>query len=150
MGNVLAALPDAARRVCRAGVLLMLLGLATGALIPVFENPRQGLAAHTAGVQNGILLTLLGLLWRHLRLSERIDRVATVAAVFSLYAIWVGLLLAAAFGTSRTTPIAGAGHAGEPWQEALVDVVFGAGSVGLIVALAAVLWGLRPVPASTE
>lgn len=150
MEIALASLPDPARRLCRAGVLLMLLGLATGAFIPLFENPRQGLAAHTAGVQNGMMLTLLGLLWRHLRLGGRVGRVAAVAGALSLYALWVGLLLAAVFGTSRSTPIAGAGHAGKPWQEALVDVVFGAGSVGLIVALAAVLWGLRPVRPSTE
>lgn len=147
---LLIELPATGRRLCRAGVLLMLLGLATGALIPLFDNPRQGLAAHTAGVQNGMMLTLLGLLWRHLRLAARIERIAATAGAFSLYAIWIGLVLAAAFGTSRSTPIAGAGHAGAPWQEALVDVVFGAGSAGLLIALVAVLWGLRPSRPSRE
>ena len=145
-----ARLPLVPRRLCRAGVLLMLLGLATGAFIPLFDNVRQGLAAHTAGVQNGMMLTLIGLLWRHLTLTPRTERLAAVASVFSLYALWIGLALAAMFGTSRSTPIAGAGHAGEPWQEALVDAVFGAGSVGLILALGAVLWGLRPAGPTSE
>jgi len=143
-------LAGAARWLCWFGVLLVLLGLATGAFIPLFDSARQGLAAHTAGVQNGILLTVLGLLWRHLRLSPRVERVAAVAGVFSLYVIWIALVLAAAFGTSRSTPIAGAGHQGEAWQESLVSTLFGAGSVALIAAILGVLWGLRPVRAASE
>jgi (hydroxyamino)benzene mutase len=143
-------LTSEARRLCWFGVLLMLLGLATGALIPVFENPRQGLSAHMAGVQNGIMLTVLGLLWPHLLFKARIARLAATASVFSLYAIWFALVLAAAFGTSRTTPIAGAGHKGEPWQEMLVASVLGAGSVALVAAVIAVLWGLRAARPPSE
>jgi hydroxylaminobenzene mutase len=143
-------LAGAARWLCWFGVLLILLGLGTGAFIPLFDNARQGLAAHTGGVQNGILLTVLGLLWRHLRLSPRVERVAAVASVFSLYAIWLALVLAAAFGTSRSTPVAGAGHHGEAWQEALVSTLFGAGSVALIAAMLGVLWGLRPTRTTSE
>ena len=143
-------LTGTARRLCRLGVLLVLLGLATGAFIPLFDNARQGLAAHAAGVQNGILLTVLGLLWRHLRLAGRLERLAAVAGAVSLYAIWIALVLAAVFGTSRSTPIAGAGHHGADWQEALVSIVMGAGSVALLAAILAVLWGLRPGRASPE
>jgi (hydroxyamino)benzene mutase len=145
-----AKLADAARWLCWFGVLLILLGLGTGAFISLFDNARQGLAAHTGGVQNGILLTVLGLLWRHLHLSTRMERVAAVASVFSLYAIWLALVLAAAFGTSRSTPVAGAGHQGEAWQEALVSTLFGAGSVALVAAILGVLWGLRPARATSE
>ena len=70
--------------------------------------------------------------------------------MFSLYAIWIALVLAAVFGTGRSTPIAGAGHQGEAWQEALVSTLFGAGSVALIVAILGVLWGLRPARAASE
>jgi hydroxylaminobenzene mutase len=135
---------------CWFGVLLILLGLATGGFIPLFDNARQGLSAHTAGVQNGMLLTVLGLLWRHLRLGSRLERVAALASVFSLYTTWIALVLAAAFGTSRSTPIAGAGHTGEVWQETLVSTLFGAGSVALIVAILGVLWGLRPARGASE
>ena len=132
-----------ARRLCWFGVLLMLFGLATGAFIPLFVSARQGLSAHMAGVQNGIVLTVLGLLWPKLRLGSRQQRLAALASVFSLYAIWIALLLAAAFGTSRSTPIAGAGHHGAPWQEALVTAIMSTGSVALLVAIGLVLWGLR-------
>jgi len=149
-GNASAELAGVARRMCWFGVLLILLGLATGAFIPMFDNARQGLSAHTAGVQNGIVLTVLGLLWRHLHLASRLERLAAVASVFSLYAIWIALVLAAAFGTSRSTPIAGTGYQGEAWQEALVSTLFGVGSGALIVAILCVLWGLRPVRGASE
>ena len=149
-GNASAELAGVARRMCWFGVLLILLGLATGAFIPMFDNARQGLSAHTAGVQNGIVLTVLGLLWRHLHLASRLERLAAAASVFSLYAIWIALVLAAAFGTSRSTPIAGTGYQGEAWQEALVSTLFGVGSGALIVAILCVLWGLRPVPGASE
>ena len=149
-GNASAELAGVARRMCWFGVLLILLGLATGAFIPMFDNARQGLSAHTAGVQNGIVLTVLGLLWRHLHLATRLERLAAVASVFSLYAIWIALVLAAAFGTSRSTPIAGTGYQGEAWQEALVSTLFGVGSGALIVAILCVLWGLRPVRGASE
>ena len=148
--NVSAELAGVARRMCWFGVLLILLGLATGAFIPMFDNARQGLSAHTAGVQNGIVLTVLGLLWRHLHLASRLERLAAVASVFSLYAIWIALVLAAAFGTSRSTPIAGTGYQGEAWQEALVSTLFGVGSGALIVAILCVLWGLRPARGASE
>ena len=149
-GNASAELAGVARRMCWFGVLLILLGLATGAFIPMFDNARQGLSAHTAGVQNGIVLTVLGLLWRHLHLATRLERLAAVASVFSLYAIWIALVLAAVFGTSRSTPIAGTGYQGEAWQEALVSTLFGVGSGALIVAILCVLWGLRPARGASE
>jgi hydroxylaminobenzene mutase len=148
--RTLVTLPDTARRLCRLGVLLVLLGLATGAFTPLFDNPRQGLAAHSAGVQNGILLTVLGLVWRHLRLGAHASRVAAVAGAVSLYAIWIGFVLAAGLGTGRATPMAAAGRHGEPWQETLVSSVLGAGSAALVVAILAVLWGLRAARASRE
>ena len=96
------------------------------------------------------VLTVLGLLWRHLHLASRLERLAAVASVFSLYAIWIALVLAAAFGTSRSTPIAGTGYQGEAWQEALVSTLFGVGSGALIVAILCVLWGLRPARGASE
>src|SRR4026207_2254449 len=103
-GNASAELAGVARRMCWFGVLLILLGLATGAVIPMFDTARQGLSAHAAGVQNGMVLTVLGLLWRHLHLASRLERLAAVASVFSLYAIWVPLGLAAGPRSSPSTP----------------------------------------------
>ena len=145
-GNTTAELAGVARRMCWFGVLLMLLGLATGAFIPLFDNARQGLSAHTAGVQNGIVLTVLGLLWRNLRLAPRLERIAAWLRVSSMArsrSCSPGL-------RASSTPIAGAGYQGEAWQEALVSTLCGAGSVALIVAILGVLWGLRSVRGASE
>ena len=47
------------------------------------------------------------------------------------------------FGTSRVTPIAGAGFEGAAWQEGLVAVLLYTGSAGILVGAGLVFWGLR-------
>jgi hydroxylaminobenzene mutase len=137
------SLSDNARRLCWHGVLLFLLGLATGALIPAFTNPRMGLSAHLAGTQNGMVLILLGLLWQHLSLQPSLERAAAIGSVASMYAIWIALGLAAVLGTGGSTPIAGAGYQGGAFQEALVSGLLSLGSVAVLAAVLLVLWGLR-------
>jgi len=61
-----------------------------------------------------------------------------------MYAIWGALLLAAVFGTSRVTPIAGGEFEGAVWQEGLVAVLLYAGSAGIFLGAGLVFWGLRP------
>jgi hydroxylaminobenzene mutase len=136
-------LNDSALRLCRHGALLFLLGLVNGGVVSMLTNSRMGLSAHLAGVQNGMVLLIFGMVWQHLNLSARATRVAELSSIFSMYAIWVALLLAAAFGTSRVTPIAGAGFEGSAWQEGLVAVLIYTGSVGILVAAGLVFWGLR-------
>jgi hydroxylaminobenzene mutase len=135
---------DSALRLCRHGALLFVMGLVTGALVQMLTNSRMGLSAHMAGVQNGMVLLIFGLVWQRLQLSERALRIAEASAIASLYAIWAALFLAAAFGTSRVTPIAGAGFQGAAWQEGLVAVLLYAGSAGILLAAGLVFWGLRP------
>ena len=55
----------------------------------------------------------------------------------------LALLLAAAFGTSAATPIAGAGFSGSAWQEALVTGLLYSGSAAIIAAALLVIYGLR-------
>ncbi len=135
--------PDASRRLCFHGATLVLLGLLTGVLIPVVTNPRLGLSAHTGGVQNGILLLAIGLAWSHVRLAEGLRTLCAHVTVASLYLLWLANLLGAIFGTSRATPIAGAGFAGEPWQELLVGALLGVGALGILVGIGLAVWGLR-------
>ena len=134
---------DTSRRVCFAGGLLLLIGLLTGGLVPFLTNPRMGLSAHLAGVQNGLLLLALGLLLPRLRLGEAAARACRHLAVGSLYTLWLASLLGGAFGTSRATPIAGAGFEAAAWQELLVSSLFGLGSVGALAAFALFAFGLR-------
>jgi hydroxylaminobenzene mutase len=134
---------DSALRLCRHGALLFVLGLVSGALIPMLTNSRMGLSAHVAGVQNGMVLLIFGLVWQRLSLAQRALRVAELSSIFAMYAIWGALLLAAIFGTSRATPIAGAGFEGAAWQEGMVTVLLYAGSGGILLGAGLVFWGLR-------
>ena len=139
-----------ARRLAWHGVLLFVLGLATGVPIAAFTNPRMGLSAHLTGVQNGMALMLFGILWPELRLSGRIRGVTFTLLLASLYGFWADLTLAAALGTSRATPIAGAGHQGSAVAEAAVTVGLYATSVAILVAAPLVLRGLGGAPAPQE
>jgi len=134
---------DSALRLCRHGALLFVLGLVNGALVSGFVNSRMGLSAHLAGVQNGMVLLIFGLVWQRLSLSARAGRIAELASIFSMYAIWAALLLAALFGTSRVTPIAGAGFEGAAWQEGLVAGLLSSGAAGILLGAGLVFQGLR-------
>jgi (hydroxyamino)benzene mutase len=125
------------------GMFLFLLGLITGFAETRFANMRMGLAAHLEGVMNGIFLVALGAVWTEVRLSSPAKAIAYWTALYGTYANWLVTTLAAAFGTAALSPITGAGHTGQPWQEGLVT--FGFLSVGLVIVIssALVLWGLR-------
>lgn len=124
------------------GAFLFLLGLFTGVAVPVFENPRMGLSAHLAGVQNALVLWAFGLMWKHLKLSEKMLNSCLWLSIYSMYAVWLSLVLAAIWGTSNATPIAGAGYSGTEVQEWVVNVLLYSGSVAIIVATIQVLMGL--------
>ena len=122
------------------GTLLFLLGLINGALIPLFLNKRMGLSAHLAGVQNGLALIAFGLIWPHATVP--LAGIAFWSALISMYGIWFGLILAAIWGTSKSTPIAGKGFAATSWKENLVTVIIQSTSVAAILATSLLLVGL--------
>ena len=124
------------------GTILLLLSLLIGFAMPVLANPRMGVAVHVAGLQSGMLLWALGLMWKRVALPAYAERPAQILAVAGLYAIFISLLLAALWGTSRATPIAGAGHQASTSREAVVTVLLAAGSLATVTAMALVLWGL--------
>ena len=97
---------------------------------------------HATGLQSGMALWALGLMWQRLALPPRAQLVVQLLAVLGLYAIFASLLLAAVWGTSRATPIAGAGHQASSLRETAVTVLLGGGSLAIVVAMALVLWGL--------
>jgi hypothetical protein len=53
--------------------------------------------------------------------------------------LWLGLLFGAAWGTGRTISIAGAGISAEPWQENTARSLISLGSIGSVIAIAALL-----------
>lgn len=132
---------DASEILSFTGLLLFLVGLLTGFAIPVCRSPRLGLSAHLTGVQSGTFLIALGLLWPKLSLSSPWSGVLANGAWASLYAVWLSLVLAAVFGAGRGLPIAGQGITTTPAKQTLVSVLLIAGSLGILVAVAALLIG---------
>jgi len=129
---------------------LFFLGLITGVLIPTLTSPRLALAAHMEGLLNGIFLILVGgVVWKELRLPERLVSTGFWLLLVAAYASWGFCLLAAVFGASRTLAIAGAGYAAAAWQERLVSAGLGVGAVCVLMACCLVLYGLREGGRST-
>ena len=134
---------DTKRRLLWHGMFLFLLGLLTGLVEQRFNNPRMGLAAHLEGVMNGTFLVALGAVWAEVRLSPRLKPAAYWAALYGTYANWAVTTLAAIFGTAAMSPITGAGHSAQPWQEGVVTLGFTTVGIAIVASAVLVLWGLR-------
>ena len=141
---------DPQHRLLWHGVLLLLLGLLTGAIIPLAENARLGLSAHVGGVQNGMVLVLFGLVWPFVELGRAAAKWMVGLALGSLYGRWAANVLGAFLGTGRLTPIAGEGREGAAWAEAVVGGALSIGAVAIVVSVVLVLRGLagRRAPAA--
>jgi hydroxylaminobenzene mutase len=124
------------------GTVLFLLSLLIGFAMPAFANPRMGVSAHLAGIQSGMTLWVLGLMWQRVALPAGAERATELIAVMGLYAIFASLVLAAWWGTSYATPIAGASHQASPLREVVVTILLMSGSLASLVAVVLVLWGL--------
>jgi hydroxylaminobenzene mutase len=124
-----------------AGLILFLLGLLNGFVIPVSRSPRIGLSAHLTGVQSGTFLIAVGLFWPQMHLAAAWSGILAHATWISLYAVWFSLLLAGLWGAGRGLPIAGQGITTTPAKQAVVTVLLAGGSLGILVAIGAMLAG---------
>jgi hydroxylaminobenzene mutase len=123
---------------CFAGVLLFLLGLATGFVIPALRAPRIGLSAHVAATQMGVALIAFGFLWERLTFWNRWSLPLAHVLWISFYLVWAAILLAGFWGAGKVLPIAGAGHVAAVWQDQIARVPLALGSLasfGVIVML---------------
>ena len=128
------------RRLVRHGLLLFLLGLITGFVVPFMSNPRAGLAGHLEGVMNGMFLVIVGLAWSELSLPNRTGRAVSWLLLFGTYANWAATTASGILGTSKGTPIAGAGfHSGALAEQGvygllvLVGLSMSVSCIGLVV-----------------
>src|SRR5438093_6705058 len=131
------------RRLIWHGIFLFFLGLVVGMFVQGMKNPRMALSAHVGGVMTGIFLAVLGAVWGELRLAPRAEAAAYWLALFGNYGSSASLLLAALFGTSTMTPIAGAGHTAPAWQEAVVNFGLQSTAAAVLVSCVLLLWGFR-------
>ena len=119
------------RRLMFHGMCLFVLGLLTGFAEKHFANVQMRLAAHLEGLMNGTFLVVLGAIWPLVRLSLPTTTIAYWTVLYGTYVNWLITILAAVFGTAALSPITGAGHSGQPWQEGFVTIGFM--SVGITI-----------------
>ncbi len=131
---------------CFMGALLFTLGLLAGFGIPLFRSSRIGLSAHLAAIESGLALIAFGLLLPHLAISSGWAGAIGHSLWISLYVQWVGLLFAAAYGTGKTLPIAGAGLAAKVWQENTARILISIGALGSAAAVLTLLSQWRWAP----
>lgn len=131
-------------KLIRFGVLLLLLGLITGFLIPILQNPRMGLSSHLEGTLNGMLLILFGLIFSKLQLHGKLLKLVFVLALFGTFTNWFTTLLAAFWGAgSEMMPIAGGEMTGLFWQEIIIKFGLISLSLSMIAVCILLLWGMK-------
>jgi hydroxylaminobenzene mutase len=127
----------------RAGFVLFVLALLTGLFIPVLLNKKMALAAHVTGVMNALMLIVLGLAWELLTISPLQANIIQGTFLYATYINWVASCLAAAWGTSRQTPVAGAGFNAAPWKEMVVQGLQISLGLAILAGAGLVVYGLR-------
>ena len=99
---------DYGRKLIFYGIMLFLIGLITGLIIPLLQNPRMGLSSHLEGIMNGIFLMIIGLIWPKLTLTDKLSRWCYALALFGTFTNWFTTLLAGVWGAgSEMMPLAG-------------------------------------------
>ncbi len=137
--------PGMERNVIGAGFLLVLLALLGGVAAPFLVNPRMGVGAHTLGILGGLMLIAIGATKPAFVLEPILWRAMLVCWFAAAYVNWANTLLAGFTGSSRLTPIAGAGTVGTREAEAVVFVLYVMVGVTSVVGTAIGIYGLfRP------
>jgi len=127
----------------RAGFVLFTFSLFTGLAVPAFLNKKMAVAAHVSGVLNALVLVAVGLTWGLLAMGPVQATLTRIAFLYGAFANWGTSCLAAAWGTSRLTPLSGAGYSAAPWKEAVVQVLQVLISLVVLAGALSVVYALR-------
>ena len=138
------------RSLLRLGTTLFVLGLLTGLFVQQMQNPRAGVAGHLEGVMNGMFLMIAGLAWKELGLGARAERITYLLLVFGTFANWATTTAIAILGTSRATPIAGAGHSAGPLAETAVFAMLVLVALAMVAASSTIAYRLWRSPPAQE
>lgn len=135
---------DLKRRLLWHGIFICTLGFISGMFLPLYANPRAGLATHAIAITQGMFLAIIAFSYPQLKLSLWIARLTYWLLLISAYIGLLGQLLAAMFGLSRMFLITAHGlPEGIPWMETSVEISTKAVSNFLLIACFIVLYGLR-------
>lgn len=134
------------RRFLRHGFSLCTLAFLIAPFLPLYANPRAGLATHLIGITTGILLMAVGLAFPYLSLSEFLAQVIFWLLVPSFYVGFAGEFLGALFGLTKMFPITGQGFTGgATWMETGVSIANKGITVTTILGCIIIIYGLRRV-----
>jgi hydroxylaminobenzene mutase len=123
------------------GIILFMLGLMIGLFIPILKNSRMGLSAHLEGTLNGIFLLILGIIWDKILISTQQLKWTFYLVLYSSFANFSAVAIAAITGAGKMMPIAGGKDAGN-LIEWIVSVLLITLALALIVACIFILKGL--------
>jgi hydroxylaminobenzene mutase len=88
-------------------------------------------------------LIVLGLSWRLLVMGPVQARLTRGVFLVAAYGSWGASCLAAAWGTSRLTPLSGAGYSAAAWKENLVQVLQVSLTMAILAGAVSVVYALR-------
>ncbi len=131
------------RKLLSFGFILVFISFLTGAIIPLLTNPHLGVSAHLNAIIGGIILVILGIIYDKLNLTVTARKVMTWSWIYATYMNWTATLLGGIWGTSKLTPVAGAGFSGSAMQENVMSVLLISLVLASFIGCAIVIWGLR-------
>ncbi|NMG08874.1 hydrogenase [Brasilonema sp. UFV-L1] len=132
------------------GIFICLLGFVAGLFLPLYANPRTGLATHLLGITQGIFLAVIGLSYPQLKLPLWVARANVWMLLVSAYVGLIAEFLAAVFGLSRMFLITAMGlPEGIPWLETSTEIAIKGISSFILLSCLIVLFGLRKTQSSS-
>jgi (hydroxyamino)benzene mutase len=135
---------DFKRRLLWHGIFLCTLGFIVGFFIPLYANPRAGLATHLLGITEGLFIAVIGLSYPQLKLPYWVAIANFWMLLVSAYVGIFGEFLGATFGLTRVFIITAIGFKETiPWLETVVEVSIKGISTLIILSCFIVLYGLR-------
>lgn len=131
------------RNLLSLGFILVFLSFLTGLVIPLVKNPHLAVSAHLNAIIGGIILVIIGLISAALNLSATLRKIMVWSWGYAVYMNWLTTLLGGIWGTSKLTPIAGAGFSGSALQETIVSILLISLVLASFIGCGIVIYGLR-------
>jgi len=122
------------------GLVLFIIGLFVGLFIQNMANPRMGLTAHLEGIMNGMFLMIVGVIWNRLALSSTWLKTTYLLLLYSTFANFLSVLIAALTGAGKMMPIAG-GQEGSALVEAFINFLLISLSLAILFACITIALG---------
>ncbi|MEO1376347.1 MAG: hypothetical protein AAFW70_18985 [Cyanobacteria bacterium J06635_10] len=132
------------RKLLWHGIFLCTLGFIVGLFIPLYANPRAGLATHLLGITEGLFLVAIGFCYGELKLPLVVAKLNFWMLLVSAYFGLFGEFLGATLGVNRILVVTGIGlPENNPWLETSIELIIKCISIFILLSCFIVLFGLR-------